>query len=62
MRKDRALAIRKNAENASAKYRRSRTTSSKEKAAEIASMLWADYSRACSEVDLAEERLIALQK
>jgi len=49
------------AEKAQAKAERARTAASKAKATAISCTCWADYSRACAEVDDAETRLEALR-
>ena len=60
-RKSRSLAAFAEAQAAQDKADRARTDANRRKRAEIARTLWAEYSRACAEVDAAETRLAALR-
>ena len=60
-RKSRSLAAYAEAQAAQRKANRARTDAKRQKGTEIARALWAEYSRACAEVDAAEDRLKTLR-
>lgn len=54
--KQRSVALFEAAQEAQGKANRARTVKSRTKATEICATAWADYSRACAEVDAIEDR------